>query len=101
MATSQSRGHRTEYINGRWVYSDTKEPINFTERPCANCGYYPTKEGHDYCLGTLPGVRNACCGHGDIEEAYVQFLDGFSIHGKNAVTVLEVLKKYNKRRKND
>jgi hypothetical protein len=36
---------------------------------------------------------NACCGHGDIEDAYVQFLDGFSISGEDAIIILEVLKK--------
>ena len=37
---------------------------------------------------------NACCGHGEVEKAYVQFLGGFSIHGADAVVVLEILKKY-------
>ncbi len=43
---------------------------------CAACGQLPTPEGHDACLGTLPGVWNACCGHGDPSEAYVQFRPG-------------------------
>jgi hypothetical protein len=28
-------------------------------------------DGPDACLGLLPAVRNACCGHGDPNEAYV------------------------------
>ena len=40
---------------------------------CGKCKKGPTKEGHDGCLGTLPGVMNACCGHGDINDAYVMF----------------------------
>lgn len=24
----------------------------------------PTPDGHDACLGELPGVKYACCGHG-------------------------------------
>jgi len=36
-------------------------------------------------LGELKGFMNACCGHGIAREAYIQFLDGFSIHGEDAV----------------
>lgn len=43
---------------------------------CAKCHRLPTAEGHDGCLGTLPGVWNACCGHGNPREAYVQFRPG-------------------------
>ena len=25
----------------------------------------------DACIGRLPGVRGACCGHGDPDEAYI------------------------------
>lgn len=49
------------------------------------------------CLGSLAGVMNACCGHGDITEAYVQFLDGFCIRGRDAKIVLGILKKWNNR----
>lgn len=27
--------------------------------------------GPDLCLGWLPGVANACCGHGTVDKAYV------------------------------
>lgn len=41
---------------------------------CLECGLHRTKQGHDGCLGTLPGdVMNACCGHGNIPDAYIQF----------------------------
>ena len=40
---------------------------------CDHCGLKRTKEGHDGCIGTLDGVANACCGHGEINAAYVQF----------------------------
>jgi len=46
----------------------------------------------DECLGMLPGVANACCGHGDVREAYVQFLDGSVIRGYDAAVVQEILK---------
>lgn len=40
---------------------------------CGECGDKPTAEGHDACLGTLPNIMNACCGHGGLNEPYVQF----------------------------
>jgi hypothetical protein len=47
---------------------------------CAACGQLPTPEGHDACLGTLPGVRAACCGHGK-SKGYVLFESGLLISG--------------------
>lgn len=41
--------------------------------PCKACGDKPTIEGHDACIGTLPNIMNACCGHGGRNEPYVQF----------------------------
>ena len=63
MITAAQRGHKIEFIGGRWVYSDTKESIG-KERPCIRCGEMPTKEGHDACLGGIGGISSACCGHG-------------------------------------
>jgi hypothetical protein len=76
MVTSTSKGHKTEYISSTdtWVYSDTKE-IDDESRPCKNCGKESTIEGHDSCLGELPNVQSACCGHG-IEKPYAVDLDG-------------------------
>ncbi len=64
-ATSTSRGHpiRYDWSLKAWVYTDTGEPEN-DSRPCAHCGRAPTPEGHDACLGTIPGTKSACCGHG-------------------------------------
>jgi len=43
---------------------------------CVKCKKGPTKEGHDGCLGTLPGnIMNACCGHGNDRQAYIQYGD--------------------------
>ena len=53
---------------------------------CAYCGLGPTSEGHDGCLGTLPGpVMNACCGHGDPNVAYIQYWDGRRVSGNAAI----------------
>lgn len=38
-------------------------------RDCTECGQSRT-EGPDPCLGYLPGLSHACCGHGDLGEAY-------------------------------
>ena len=57
------------WIDGEWVYDDTREP--YTEyRPCKRCSCRPTDEGHDACIGSLPNVSSACCGHG-VEKAFV------------------------------
>lgn len=90
------RGNEVEIIDGVHVYSDTKEPtaINYKNRPCGNCGKHYTEEGHDGCLGTLQGLMNACCGHGNIKEAYIQFWDGSCIRGEDAIDIQNILKKY-------
>ncbi len=48
---------------------------------CVNCGLANTIEGHDGCLGTLPGVEHACCGHGNPEYSYIRFESGQVITG--------------------
>lgn len=55
------------------------------ENPCKHCGLRITPEGHDPCLGTIPGVMNACCGHGRDEEAYVQFSSKHRLGEEKAV----------------
>ena len=59
------------------------------ERPCVQCGLLAAPDGPDPCLGMLPDVRAACCGHG-VDEPYVwchftvrgqQALDYFSQYG--------------------
>lgn len=54
---------------------------------CAKCGLMPSKEGHDGCLGTLKGddIMNACCGHGNDSQAYIQYWDKPRISGLIAV----------------
>ena len=53
---------------------------------CTHCGLNPTPEDHDGCIGTLPEkeVMNACCGHGIVDHAYVQFWDLSRIAGSEA-----------------
>ena len=95
-ARSYLRGHPIISAGEHWVFEDTGEPTEETwkARPCGHCGRHDTPEGHDACLGTLPGVMNACCGHGMEREAYVQFLDGTDIRGRSAVIILAELVKH-------
>lgn len=91
------RGHSIELMSDdEWVYSDTKESVRLTHesRTCGHCNQPRTVEGHDMCLGELRGIMNACCGHGEVNDAYVQFLDGFCIRERDAKIVLGILKKY-------
>ena len=67
------RGHRISWTGEKWIYADNGEdiPANGGKlRPCKKCGKtYPIGD-YDPCLGVLPGVDNACCGHGDRESSY-------------------------------
>lgn len=94
MTKSKFRGHAIEYLNDQWVFSDTKESTAATweSRTCGHCEMHNTEEGHDACLGALPGVMNACCGHGQTNATYVQLLDGHCIHGVDAVMMQGILK---------
>lgn len=75
MISSHHFGHQIfwDNVNEQWVYEDGTKKNN--HRSCPKCGKIKTKEGHDPCLSKLPGVKNACCGHG-IKEGYLQFIDG-------------------------
>lgn len=53
---------------------------------CVKCKKGPTKEGHDGCLGALPGpVMNACCGHGNDRQAYIQYWTRRKLMGDEAI----------------
>ena len=79
------RGHEIVFVNDNWIYSDTKENVRDNrDRSCGNCGKPITIEGHDGCLGNLPSVINACCGHGEIKNAYICFANGKRIKGIEA-----------------
>ena len=91
-ANAHLRGHPIYWDSGNeiWRYSDTSEPTveNHKDRLCGHCGEHNTPEGHDACLGTLPDVMNACCGHGEEWLAYVQFWDGSIVDGAAATRVI-------------
>lgn len=75
MTTSYKNGHKIyyDYDNCMWRYEDGM-PANDEFRPCPKCNELPGVSTHDPCFDNLPGVRNACCGHGQ-EDGYIQFDD--------------------------
>lgn len=87
------RGHIIRPIGEDfWVYADTNELVKDNpERACGHCQLKNTPEGHDGCLGKLPEVMNACCGHGEPRAAYVQLTGGKVIRGVEAVRLQERL----------
>ncbi len=50
------------------------------QQRCVKCGMKRQKNGNDPCLGTLPGVTFACCGHG-VGDGYVKFDNGAVLRG--------------------
>ncbi len=51
---------------------------------CAHCDRTCGPSDDDPCIEALPGVMNACCGHGKPENAYVQFSPTHRIGGQEA-----------------
>jgi len=88
------RGYAIEDRDGEHFFSDTGKPTvsTWASRPCGRCGRLLTADGHDGCLGTLPGVMNACCGHGHDEGAYVQFESGRRLAGEDAIRAIQEIK---------
>lgn len=86
-------GHPIEWdeLAKCWIYTDTRQ-IPEESRPCAYCNLSASPEGHDPCIGTLPGVMNACCGHGDLSSAYVQFEEGVTVRGQQALETINRLR---------
>lgn len=77
----QLRGHEIIFVNGAWSYKDTGVSVldTYKDRACGRCGKLSTEKDHDFCISNLPGVVNACCGHGEREESYIQFENGVVI----------------------
>lgn len=53
----------------QWRWADTDRPAT-DERPCPSCGLTAEPGGPDPCIGMVPGVTAACCGHGHDEDRY-------------------------------
>jgi hypothetical protein len=55
--------------------------ILLRQQRCVMCAKRRTPEGHDPCIPKLPGLKFACCGHGQ-HEAYAVFKGGQIIRGE-------------------
>jgi hypothetical protein len=94
------RGHEIykECSESKWYYSDTNRLVSEdVERVCGYCHLPNNLEGHDSCLGTLRGVMNACCGHGQASDGYIR-LEGGAILSEDAtkVVLMNVMDKPNR-----
>lgn len=74
-----------EVITALGLLRDSNYLKGYGKDSCGYCGIKRTPEGHDGCIGTLEGVMNACCGHGEDKTAYVQFPSGECIRGREAL----------------
>ena len=66
---SHVRGNPTTYDHeaSLWRYDEDGTPVPDDprlEKPCVRCGRMPLPTGEDACLGHIPGLSSACCGHG-------------------------------------
>lgn len=62
------RGHPVRYDGSVWRHADDGSLAPFwsggNERPCPKCGLIAEPNGPDPCIGIVPGLVSACCGHG-------------------------------------
>jgi hypothetical protein len=70
---------------------------------CEQCGHH-MGDGPDVCLGLIPGVSHACCGHGDKTKAYAVLggapdvpayllADLVTLRGQDAVTFFDIVRR--------
>jgi hypothetical protein len=79
-------GHVIDDTPAGPVYRDDGSPVDFKNpRPCLGCKAACREGEHDPCIANLPGVLNACCGHGLDQSpnggpnGYVAFKSGRTI----------------------
>lgn len=84
MITSKFMGQPIYFKNSKWFFTDDNGeciPASESEKECKHCGKKQSHFRADPCIGKLPGVKNACCGHGNRELSYIQFENGTVIRG--------------------
>ncbi len=67
---------RDPYPYGTWVNGIR---VGWWNGRCKRCFIQRTAGGHDPCISNLPGVKAACCGHGET-LAYCAWEDGVVKH---------------------
>jgi hypothetical protein len=80
--------HREDVSSNNMKTMTNHPDPSINRMPCVKCGKLPTKENHDACLGTLPGVIDACCGHG-VTEAYINFENGLTLRGSLVIEFVQ------------
>lgn len=88
--TESLRGHPVYFDGEDWRYQDDDSIASLGKhvRPCKKCGklFEGSNVGDpDPCLGNLPGVDNACCGHGDRKASYIRFTSGVVVRGFDVI----------------
>lgn len=51
-----------------------------TKKKCKICKKKLDPSKPDPCFGMLPGVKFACCGHGEKDGGYISFENGIAIY---------------------
>lgn len=82
-------GNKIKFIknNNEFTYYKDNKEIDIDKElfTCKKCGKSAYNNEPDPCLGILPGVEYACCGHGNTKFAYIKFKDGTIIRGFNTI----------------
>ncbi|RTL01285.1 MAG: hypothetical protein EKK57_05050 [Proteobacteria bacterium] len=68
-------GNKAYYSKDGIRYMDNDELVKNNPRPCVKCNRFRNSDDTDPCLGKLPGVKAACCGHG-VCDGYIFFENG-------------------------
>jgi hypothetical protein len=79
-------GEDDETHSPAW-WPDTGLSVASSPRPCPGCDVVAEAGGPDPCLGMLPGVKGACCGHklpSWRQGPYVAFEDGGVLRDEDA-----------------
>ncbi len=88
-ATGKLRGRLTRWDNEgeEFRFVDTNESTVKThkDRTCGYCNLPNREDEHDACIANLPGVMNACCGHGDADSAYIMYDSKKIVRGGEAL----------------
>jgi hypothetical protein len=80
-AHAKKRGHPIVYY-GDWGYAEGLPLGKYgRERPCVHC--HAVSDTYDICLGHLDRVTAACCGHGQVHDAYMLFDTGEELRGED------------------
>lgn len=87
MIRSKYRGNTIIYNEKTkiWEFEDkldstfqTADINKYSKVKCPNCQNYIKKDEPDHCIGYLPEVVSACCGHGK-KRGYIVFKNGKKI----------------------